>query len=160
MARIVLRFGQIEMNSSASTRATDQVTFAPRRGAVLVVEDRDDVRQGLAQLLELHGYLVEDATSGNQALQQLTSEPDGFALILLDMMLPGATSGRDVRLRQLADPALAAIPTIVVTGADMDARDRAGLHPEAWLEKPYRFDELLALIKRYVVSEGSALQAD
>ena len=41
----------------------------------------------------------------------------------------------------------------------MDPRDRVGLHPEAWLEKPFRFDELLALIKRYVVSEGSALQA-
>jgi CheY-like chemotaxis protein len=144
---------------SASTLATDQVTFAPRRGAILVVEDRDDVRQGLGQLLELHGYLVEDATSGDQALQQLTSEPDGFALILLDMMLPGATSGRDVRMRQLADPVLSAIPTIVVTGTEMDARDHIGMHPEAWLEKPYRFDELLALIKRYVVSEGSALQA-
>ena len=138
----------------------DQVTFAPRRGAILVVEDRDDVRQGLGQLLELHGYLVEDATSGDQALQQLTSAPDGFALILLDMMLPGATSGRDVRMRQLADPGLAAIPTIVVTGTEMDARDRLGLHAQAWLEKPYRFDELLALIKKYVVSEGSALQAD
>jgi CheY-like chemotaxis protein len=147
-------------NSSTSTRPTDQVTFAPRRGAILVVEDRDDVRQGLGQLLELHGYLVEDATSGDQALQQLTSEPDGFALILLDLMLPGATSGRDVRMRQLADPALSAIPTIVVTGTDMDARDRLGLRPEAWLDKPYRFDELLALIKKYVVSEGSALQAD
>ncbi len=75
----------------------DQVPYAPRRGAILVVEDRDDVREGLGQLLELHGYLVEDATSGDQALQHLTSEPDGFALILLDLMLPGTTSGRDVR---------------------------------------------------------------
>ena len=146
-------------NTPMSPPETDEVTFTPRRGAILVVEDRDDVRQGLGQLLELHGYLVEDAATGDQALQQLTSEPDGFALILLDMMLPGTTSGRDVRMRQLADPVLAAIPTIVVTGTDMDARDRLGLHPEAWLEKPYRFDELLALIKRYVVSEGSALQA-
>lgn len=138
----------------------DSHDFAPRRGAILVVEDRDDVREGLGQLLELHGYLVEDATSGDQALQQLTTEPDGFALILLDLMLPGAISGREVRRQQLADAALATIPTIVVTGTDMDPRDRAGLHPEGWLEKPYRFDDLLALVKRYVVSEGSALQAD
>jgi len=148
------------MDSHYSSTGTDQVTFAPRRGAILVVEDRDDVREGLGQLLELHGYLVEDAISGDQALQQLTSEPDGFALILLDLMLPGTTSGRDLRRQQLADPALATIPTIVVTGTDMDPRDRVGLHPDAWLEKPYGFDELLALIKRYVVSEGSALQAD
>ena len=140
--------------------ANDQLTFAPRRGAILLVEDRDDVRQGMAQLLELHGYLVEDAGSGDQALQHLTLQPDGFALILLDLNLPGAISGRDVRVRQLADPALAAIPTIVVSGTEMDPRDRLVLHAEAWLEKPYGFDDLLALIKRYVVSEGSALQAE
>ena len=142
------------------TFTADQVAFTPRRGAILVVEDRDDVREGLGQLLELHGYLVEDATTGDQALQQLTSEPEGFALILLDLNLPGSTSGRDVRLRQLADPALRAIPTIVVTGTDLDPRERVGLHPDAWLDKPYRFDDLLTLIKRYVVSEGSALQAE
>ena len=44
--------------------AMDNVTDAerpPRRGAILVLEDRDDVRQGMAQLLELHGFLVVDA---------------------------------------------------------------------------------------------------
>lgn len=131
----------------------------PRRGAILVVEDRDDVRQGLAQLLELHGFLVADADSGEHALQQLAAEPQGYALILLDLMLPGAISGRDVRLRQLADPVLAAIPTIVVSGADVDPLARIDLDPDGWLEKPFRFDDLLALVKRYVVSEGSALQA-
>ena len=143
-----------------SSVATDQLTFTPRRGAILVVEDRDDVRQGLAQLLELHGYLVEDAATGEQALQQLKSQPDGFALILLDLMLPGVLSGREVRMRQLADPTLASIPTIVVSGAEVDARDREGLGAEAWLDKPYRFDELMTLIKRYVVSEGGGLQSE
>ena len=143
-----------------STLASDQLTFAPRRGAILLVEDREDVRQGMAQLLELHGYLVEDAGTGEQALQHLTSQPDGFALILLDLNLPGTMSGRDVRMRQLADPVLAAIPTIVVSATEMDPRDRVLLHVEAWLEKPYRFDQLLTLIKQYVVSEGSALQAE
>jgi CheY-like chemotaxis protein len=130
-----------------------------KRGAILVVEDRDDVRQGLAQLLELHGFLVADARNGEEALEQLTSDPEGYALILLDLMLPGAISGRDVRLRQLEDPALAALPTIVVSASDMDQCERVGLHPDAWLDKPYRFDDLLELVKRYVVSEGSVLQA-
>jgi CheY-like chemotaxis protein len=144
---------------ATETNSHQPERFAPRRGAILVVEDRDDVRQGLAQLLELHGYLIEDANSGAQALQQLASGPDGFALILLDLILPGPISGQDVRERQLADPVLAAIPTIVVSASEGDPRERISLRPEAWLEKPFRFDELLALVKRYVVSEGSALQA-
>lgn len=130
-----------------------------KRGAILVVEDRDDVRQGLAQLLELHGFLVADARNGEEALEQLTTDPGGYALMLLDLMLPGQISGRDVRLRQLQDPSLAALPTIVVSASDMDQRERLGLHPDAWLDKPYRFDDLLELVKRYVVSEGSVLQA-
>jgi CheY-like chemotaxis protein len=130
-----------------------------KRGAILVVEDRDDVRQGLAQLLELHGFLVADARNGEEALEQLTSDPQAYALVLLDLMLPGAVSGRDVRMRQLQHPALAALPTIVVSASEMDHRERVGLNPDAWLDKPYRFDDLLELVKRYVVSEGSSLQA-
>jgi CheY-like chemotaxis protein len=126
-----------------------------KRGAILVVEDRDDVRQGMAQLLELHGYLVADARDGEDALAQLTSDPEGFALVLLDLVLPGAIGGQDIRARQLADPTLAAVPTIVVTASDIDQRERVGMRPDAWLNKPFRFDDLLELVKRYVVPEGS-----
>ena len=130
-----------------------------RRGAILVVEDRDDVRQGLAQLLELHGFLVADAGSGAEGLRTLNADPDAVALILLDLMLPGDISGRDLREQQLAHPLLATIPTIVVTASDVDARERARLRPEALVEKPFRFDDLLALVKRYVVSERQSFQA-
>ena len=132
----------------------------PRRGAILVVEDRDDVRQGLAQLLELHGFLVSDGRDGAAALQQLTGDPEGFALVLLDLMLPGEISGRDVRMRQLTDPALGAVPTIVVSASDLNHEERVGLNPDAWLDKPFRFDDLLTLVRRYVVSQGHALQAE
>jgi DNA-binding response OmpR family regulator len=130
-----------------------------KRGAILVIEDRDDVRQGLAQLLELHGYLVGDASTGEEALKLLTSDPAGYALVLLDLMLPGAISGRDLRLRQMSDPQLRTVPTIVVSAADINHSERVGLDPDAWLDKPYRFDDLMALIRRYVVAEGSALHA-
>jgi CheY-like chemotaxis protein len=131
----------------------------PRRGAVLVVEDRDDVRQGMAQLLELHGFLVEDARDAEEALSQLHAEPRGYALILLDLLLPGGLSGWDFRTRQLADPTLADIPTVVVTVEDVDQEKRTAFRLDDWLEKPFRCADLLDLVRRYVVSEGSALQA-
>jgi CheY-like chemotaxis protein len=131
-----------------------------RRGAILVVEDRDDVRQGLAQLLELHGFLVSDASTGEEALRQLQDDPDGFALVLLDLALPGRLSGRDVRASTLQDPALASIPTIILSATDLDHDGRVALRPDAWLDKPYRFDDLLGLVRRYVVSEGGVLSAE
>jgi CheY-like chemotaxis protein len=131
-----------------------------RRGAILVVEDRDDVRQGLAQLLELHGYLVSDARNGEDALRQLTDDPKGFALVLLDLMLPGDVSGHDLRMHQLKDPLLKEVPTIVVSATDLDHEARVALQPDAWLDKPFRFDDLLQLVRRYVVSEGGVLSAE
>jgi CheY-like chemotaxis protein len=135
----------------------DALVSGPRRGAILVVEDRADVRQGLAQLLELNGFLVFDAADGQQAMAHLQADPESIALILLDLMLPGQTSGRDVRAQQLGDTRLAHIPAIILSACEPDMRGRAQLRPEAWLEKPFRFDALLEIIRRYVVPERSGL---
>jgi DNA-binding response OmpR family regulator len=128
----------------------------PRRGTILVVEDREDVLQGLAQLLELNGFLVADVRSGDAALEELNADPDGIALMLLDLGLPGTLSGSDVRKRQLTDSTLGSVPTIIVSAADLDHEHRLALRPDAWLDKPFHFDDLLELVKRYVVSEDEA----
>lgn len=128
--------------------------MAPRRGAILVIEDRTDVRQGLTQLLELHGFLVLDAADGGRALQHLETDPHGIALVLLDLMLPGSVSGDQVRSHQLDDERIATIPTIVVSACEPDGQRWAQLRPDAWLEKPFRFDDLLEIVKRYVIPEG------
>jgi CheY-like chemotaxis protein len=126
----------------------------PRRGAILVVEDRDDVRQGMAQLLELHGFVVVDAAGGEQALDHLRTDPGGFALMLLDLRMPGRLTGSDVRHRQLTTPELADIPTVVVTATEADGAERAQLRADAWIEKPFRFDDLLAVVRQYVTPNG------
>ncbi|HEV8316301.1 MAG TPA: response regulator [Vicinamibacterales bacterium] len=140
------------MTQAAAATDTNEER-APRRGAILVVEDRDDVRLGLAQLLEYHGYVVTDAGDGETALGRLHSSPDNIALILLDLMLPGAVGGRDIRARQLADPQLADIPAVVITATEPPPDERAGLHADGWLDKPFRFEDLLSIVKRYVVAE-------
>ncbi len=122
----------------------------PRRGAILVVEDRDDVRQGLAQLLELHGYIVFEASNADEAFTQLESSPNGIALMLLDLILPGR-GGAEIRTTQLANPQLSHIPIIVVSANAPDTVDAAPLQAAAWLEKPFRFDQLLVEVQKHVV---------
>ena len=128
-----------------------------RRGEILLIEDRVEVRQGLAQLLEMHGFLVTEAPDGNHAMRELEAQPDGFALVLLDLLLDGAMGGVEFRKKQLANPQLAGVPTIVITASDIAPNERARLKAVGWLEKPFRFDVLLELVKRHVVSEGSGL---
>lgn len=125
----------------------------PRRGTILVVEDREDVRNGLTQLLELHGYDVRDAADGEEALAYLTATPDIFALILLDLVLPGAVGGRELRARQLADPQTAPVPVVVVSACEPDSTAEAQLRPVAWLEKPFRLDLLLSVVRQHVIGE-------
>jgi CheY-like chemotaxis protein len=138
-----------------------QVMSVARRGEILLIEDREDVREGLAQLLELHGFMVTEAADGDCGIRELTAQPQAFALVLLDLLLGDSMGGVDFRLRQLGDPQLADVPTIVITATEVAADDRAPLHPEGWLEKPFRFDTLLELVKRYVVAEASGrLAAD
>ena len=132
-----------------------QVMSVARRGEILLIEDREDVREGLAQLLELHGFMVTEAADGDRGIRELTAQPQAFALVLLDLLLGDSMGGVDFRLRQLRDPQLADVPTIVITATEVAADDRAPLHPEGWLEKPFRFDTLLELVKRYVVAEAS-----
>ena len=132
-------------------------TASPKRGCILLVEDRDDVRQGLAQLLEFNGYLVEEARDGDAALGFLERQSHGIALLVLDLTLPGGVSGRDIRGRMLANPHCADIPTIITTASEIDAPGRAGLCPSAWLEKPFRFDQLFDLVKRFVLPEALPL---
>jgi CheY-like chemotaxis protein len=125
--------------------------FRPRRGSILLVEDSHDLRDALEQLLELYGYLVDGASDAEQALAWLLASPARFALVLLDLRLPGALSGYDVRARQLANPDLSKVPTVVITALEPPQVERDALRSDGWLEKPFRCEALLDVVRRYVV---------
>jgi DNA-binding NtrC family response regulator len=56
-------------------------------GAVLIIDDEAEIRESLQTLLELEGFAVEAAASGEAGLQRIGEHP--FDLILLDLTLPG-----------------------------------------------------------------------
>ena len=141
-----------EVSGTLDAPEDEEGPHPPRRGAILVVEDHTEVRLGLAQLLELNGFRVTDAADAEHALRHLDAHPAGFALMLLDLLLPGH-SGKDLREWQLADPRLAAIPAVVVTACEPEADAQARLRASAWLEKPFRCDDLLTVVRRYVSPE-------
>jgi CheY-like chemotaxis protein len=112
---------------------------------VLIVEDDDDLREMMAQLLSLEGFHAAAVANGQEALDYLKHEdvPD---LILLDLMMP-VMDGWEFRRQQQADPALAGVPVIVFSAVD---HSRAGdVSAAAILTKPLDFDRLLALVRSY-----------
>lgn len=83
--------------------------------AVLVVDDDAAIRSAMACMLEDEGFEVSTANNGAEALDCLR---DGLrpCAIILDLMMP-VMDGWDFRAMQQQDPALSAIPVIVVTAA-------------------------------------------
>ena len=116
---------------------------------ILVVEDQEDNRQILRDLLASVGYEMFEAHDGQQALGAVTEhKPD---LILMDIQLP-VMDGYEATRRIKADPATKDIPIIVVTsyalsGDEAKARD-AGC--DAYVTKPYSPRQLLAKIREYL----------
>ncbi len=125
-----------------------------RRGCVLVVDDEPDIRGIVAEELELEGFHVLSAGSGDEALRVLAQagSPDEVALGLLvtDLRMPGM-SGFDLvaALRARHGP----VPAIIATGLlDDGARAKAAaLGGCDFVEKPYDLDHLVTLVGRYVL---------
>jgi CheY-like chemotaxis protein len=119
-------------------------------GGVLVVEDDADILRAIVQVLEDEGETVRAAENGRVALTMLR-EPGATlpCVILLDLMMP-VMDGRAFRAEQLRDPALAAIPVIILT-ADGHAVEKAALMNGAnALRKPVELETLLAAVAPYL----------
>ena len=120
-----------------------------RTRTILVVEDQEDNRQILRDLLANAGFEMIEAEDGVQAIAAASEHrPD---LILMDIQLP-MLDGYEATRRIKADPALAAIPIIVVTSyalsGDEDKAKAAGC--DAYVAKPYSPRALLAKINEYL----------
>jgi DNA-binding response OmpR family regulator len=119
---------------------------------ILLVEDDDDLRRGLARRLLAWGYEVVGAADGYGAVALARSErPD---LVLLDLGLPGG-GGFDVLERYSHLAAVATTPIIVLTGRDPRVAEpmvrRFGV--AAFLTKPVENEELKATIERALGGE-------
>jgi CheY-like chemotaxis protein len=114
------------------------------RTSILVVDDDDDIRFDLRQVLEDEGYHVMTARHGKEALERLR-EGDRPCLILLDLMMP-VMDGTEFLEHQRGDPAIANVPVVVVTAFV----DRAGgLHTAGLIPKPVEIDPLLSTVRTH-----------
>jgi len=115
------------------------------RAPVLIVEDDDDLREMMAQLLTLEGFRVQTAANGREALEYL-ERGELPNLILLDLMMP-IMDGWEFRRIQSEDPKIASLPVIVLSA--LEPTRTADFGGAMFLTKPLDFDRLLALVRRY-----------
>ena len=120
------------------------------RYKILVVDDEEEIRSAVTELLEHENYEVVSAANGNRALEMID---DTFDLIILDVMMPdkdGISMCIDIRKKYV-------IPILFLTAKNTEYDKCVGLSVggDDYLEKPFSKIELLArvssLLRRYRV---------
>ena len=117
---------------------------------ILIIEDDEDIREGIRILLESEQYLIMEAGSGKEGLQLLGEDT---SLVVLDIMMPGMTGLRTCEeIRKISN-----VPVLFLTAKSQESDKLIGLMAggDDYLTKPFSYAELLgrvkALIRRYRV---------
>ena len=113
---------------------------------ILVVEDEEDIREAVSDLLQLEGYAVQTASNGQEALELLEDAQEAESrpcLILLDVMMP-VMDGHTFMARLREDGTHQRIP-VVITSASPQVPEGARAH----LRKPYELHRLLDVISQH-----------
>ena len=128
---------------------------------LLIVDDEPALREAIAERLTDHGFIVEQADSGEQAIQRLADF--AFDILVTDLRLPGIDGGKVI------DAALERYPeiiAIVITGYGTvkDAVEAIKQGAADFITKPFQFDALLhvlrsALEQRRLKSENAYLRS-
>ncbi len=116
---------------------------------ILVIEDHEDNRRIMRDLLTSAGYEVLEAVTGQEGVTSAeTHRPE---LILMDIQLPDF-DGYEATRRIKANPTLRAIPIIAVTSYALSGDDVKAFEAgcDAYVTKPFSPRELLAKIREYL----------
>jgi CheY-like chemotaxis protein len=111
---------------------------------ILIVDDDEELRETLGELLSEEGFEIVEAGDGADALTRLSKEAHPN-LILLDLMMPNMDGWQFHRELQ-KNGALASIPVVVMTAAGQ--RISNTIDVKDVLHKPFTLDEVIAIISR------------
>jgi len=124
-----------------------------REAKILVVEDDDDIRDSLKELLEEEGYQVDTAANGEQALNRLRGGAP--QLILLDLMMP-VMDGWEFQKQLRESPSFSRVPIIVISASKFS---REPLNAAAFIPKPLDAGVLLETIESFLDDVRTELAA-
>ena len=117
---------------------------------ILIIEDDEDIREGIRILLESEGFDVTEADCGKKGLELLDSS---FSLVILDIMMSGMSGLKTCEeIRKTS-----VVPVLFLTAKSTESDKLIGLMVggDDYLSKPFSYAELLgrvkALLRRYHV---------
>jgi CheY-like chemotaxis protein len=116
--------------------------------SILVVEDDQDIRESLTEVLQVEGYDVEGAINGREALEKLRRKPKP-CLILLDLMMDEMNGWEFLEAQRKEGGTIATIPVVVITAAGESKIQTLEGRTQAVMKKPIDLEALLDWITRF-----------
>lgn len=113
---------------------------------ILVVDDEPDIRELAMEGMEMLGYSVKTAGSGEEALKAYQDHGDSIDLILLDLNMPGMGGYKCLQELLQIDPSA---KVVIASGytANGHGKDMLSSGARAFIGKPYQLKELAAIIR-------------
>ena len=124
---------------------------------ILAIDDNEEFRTLIKELLEPHGFEVHAVGNPVKALEQFTREKDKFQLVFLDYYMPQLDGAKTFEwLKKLNS----SVKVIIVSGAEeLRLRQILAQHPiDGYIRKPFRLQEALHII-RHVMGKRPASSA-
>lgn len=136
------------------TEATVQAAHGDRTHPVLVVDDDPSIRMLLSITLTDAGLRVEEACTGEEALDLVRRRP--YSVVLLDNRMPGM-SGMSVLTRLRADETTRTLPVLIVTAEEeVEARVNGLQHgADDYIIKPFHPAELVARVRAQIREQAA-----
>jgi two-component system OmpR family response regulator len=117
------------------------------RPTILIVEDDEDCRMVLQDLLELNGFEVRTCADAHHAIAAVRAQPP--ALMLIDYLMPDGNGAWVVRTLREDGGAAARVPVVLTTGSN-DGRQEADALGVRSVEKPFDINRLLEIVRTLV----------
>lgn len=130
---------QEQHEDKESSRDTSMYAYPERKKKIMIVDDDQDFRLAVSEILVDSGYIVTTAKDGEIGLNHLAQHADPPDLILVDLLMP-IKSGMEFRREQLELDNVSDIPVIFITGQGI-------VEGETCLLKPFDEKEFLDLVK-------------
>jgi CheY-like chemotaxis protein/two-component sensor histidine kinase len=142
----------VPLRPASATRTTEELHEGIK---VLVVEDEESLRRATAKMLRERGFGVIETADGTDAIAAISTHKDSISAVLLDITLPGKPS-REVLAE--ARRVRSDIKVIVTSAYSRNkvAESFQGMEIDAFLRKPYRFAELVALVLDLVSTKNGS----
>ncbi len=129
----------------------EQSAVPSQHGTILVVEDEDQLRQGIVKMLRKTGFEVCEAAEGSSAIELLRGNGGKIDVVLLDMTMPGASSHEIIAEAVNANPDIKVILTSAYS-EEMIARSMSAPQIHSFIRKPFQFADLLKALRNSLPS--------